>query len=199
MIWLVGLLSAALGAALAAWSFVQGQPVAWMGAIGMLLLAAAIRRRWHVLADLAPGTPERRLWVRISGACIVAAHLLVSMLQIGPAMPMHTPAMHILGIDSWTLVAAAVLAYLIVREPQPRFDERDALIAHEARRWAWHFELVLLVLLILGLGFNWFPQLSHSAIAHLLILLLTLTTLAECAHSLRAYRRMEAEAAEAAA
>jgi hypothetical protein len=171
------------------------RPVAWVGAVGILLLAWAIRRRWLLLADLAPGTPERRLWVCLGTANVLAAHLVTSMWLIGTGMRMHTTAMHILGIDSWTLVAAAVIAYFVVREADARVDERDVLIAHEARRGAWHFEFALLTLLIVALGFGWMPQFSHAAIAHVLILLLTLTMAVECALGLRAYRGLAREAA----
>lgn len=162
----------------------------------MIALAILVRRRWRVLADLAPGSPERRLWVCLVGASTVAAHLGVLMVIIGPAMAMHTPQMHILGIDSWTLVAGALIAYLLVRDADPRMDERDQLIAHHARRFALWVQFVLLSGLILTLGFGergWAAELSHPAIAHLLILSLTLTTIAESAYSLRAYLRLTNE------
>ena len=192
------LLSSLLGAALAWISSVTGLAVGWAGALMMVVLATLVRQRWRLLADLAPGSPERKLWVCLAGASAVGAHLAVLMLMIGPSMQMHTPQMHILGIDSWTLVAGALAAYLLVRDTDPRLDERDQLIAHQARRFAWHVQFVLLSVLILLLGFGergWASELSHPAIAHLLILSLTLTTIAECAHSLRAYLRLATESA----
>ena len=198
MLFAAVLLSLALGALLAWASHATGLALGWVGALLMIALAVLVRRRWRVLADLAPGTPERRLWVCLVGASVVAAHLAVLMVMIGPAMQMHTPAMHTLGIDSWTLVAGAAIAYLLVRDAEPRLDERDRLIAHEARRFAWWFEFVLLTALILLLGFGergWAAELSHAAIAHLLILALTLTMVAECAYGLRAYLRLAHEAA----
>lgn len=190
--------SFALGAALAWGSDSAGLALGWVGALVMIGFAIAVRRRWRLLADLAPGSPERKLWVCLIGASAVAAHLATLMLLIGPAMAMHTPQMHILGIDSWTLVAGAVIAYLLVRDSDPRMDERDQLIAHQARGFAWWVQFALLTALTLVLGFGeggWAAELSHPAIAHLLILSLTLTTVAECGHSLNAYLRLEGEAA----
>ncbi|MCE9522644.1 MAG: hypothetical protein K8S25_09460 [Alphaproteobacteria bacterium] len=191
--------SFALGAALAWASTLAGYPVGWVGALIMISLATLVRRRWRLLADLAPESPERKLWVCLVGASAVAAHLAVIMLVIGPSMQMHTPLMHILGIDSWTLVAGALLAYLLVRDANSRSDERDQLIAHQARGFAWRVQFGFLSALILILGFGEggrAAELSHPAIAHLLILVLTLTTIADCAHSLRAYRRIATESAE---
>jgi hypothetical protein len=191
-------LSFTLGAVLAFSSWAVGVAVGWVGALVMIFLAFLVRRRWQVLAHLAPGTPERKLWVCLVGASAVAAHLGVLMLLIGPSMQMHTPQMHLLGIDSWTLVAGALIAYVLVRDADTRLDERDQLIAYEARGFAWRVQFVLLSALILVLGFGergWVAELSHAAIAHLLILNLTLTTIAESAHSLRAYLRLTAEGA----
>lgn len=195
MIVAIGVLTAVFGAALALLAGTLARPLAWTGGVAIVLVAWAIRRRWHLLADLAPGTPERKLWVCLGAAGVLAGHLCVSMALIGAEMRMHTRAMHILGIDSWTLVAAAVVAYLMVREAEPRADERDALIAHQARRSAWYFELLLLTGLVVALGFGGLAQLSHAAIAHLLILLLTLTMAVESALGLRAYRSLVDEAA----
>ena len=198
MLFAAVLLSSALGAALAWASMIAEQAVGWVGALIMIGLAISVRRRWRLLVHLAPGSPERKLWVCLGGASTVAAHLAVLMLMIGPSMQMHTPQMHILGIDSWTLVAGAVIAYLLVRDADPCLDERDQLIAHQARNFAWRVQFVLLSALILILGFGergWAAELSHTAIAHLLILSLTLATIAEAAHSLRAYLRLATESA----
>lgn len=191
-------LSFALGATLAWASMLAGYPLGWVGALVMISLATLVRRRWRLLAHLAPESPKRKLWVCLVGASAVAAHLAVIMIEIGPAMQMHTPQMHILGIDSWTLVAGALIAYLLVRDANSRSDERDRLIAHQARGFAWRVQFGFLSALILMLGFGErgsVTELSHPAIAHLLILVLTLTTIAECAHSLRAHLRISAEGA----
>lgn len=182
-----------LGAALAWAANLTGLALGWIGALVMISLGFLVRRRWRLLADLAPGSPERKLWVCLLGASTVAAHLAVLMFKMGPTMQMHAPQMHLLGLDSWTLVGGALIAWLLVRDADPRMDERDQMIAFQARGFAWHVQFTLLSVLILTLGFGesgWAAELSHAAIAHLLILNLTLTTIAESAHSLRAYLRI---------
>jgi hypothetical protein len=172
-------------------------PAGLIGVLIMLLGALAVRRRWGLLAEAAPGTPERQLWVSLVGNAVVAGHLLAAMWHIGPRMLMHTPTVHALGIDSWTLVAGAVIAYLIAREPQPRKDERDAWIAGHGLRAA-HFTLVaVLIVQILALGFvaeGWVGELSHPSIAHALILALIASCLADAIARLRLYAQEAAAA-----
>ncbi len=188
-----------LGLALAALAGRLPLPAGVGGALVMLITALAVRRRWGLLAEAAPGTPERQLWVSLGGTAIVAGHLLAAMWHIGPRMVMHTPTVHALGIDSWTLVAAAVLAYWIAREPQPRTDERDAWIAGQGLRVAHYALLAVLVVQILALGFvreGWIGELSHPSIAHGLILALLASELANAIARLGLYARESTAADE---
>lgn len=153
----------------AAWPLRGG----WVGVLVMVAAAWATRRRWLLLADAAPGSPERALWIGYAGTAVVGAHLFAILYRIGPNMVMHTPAVHDLGIDNWTLVAGALLAYWIARDPEPRQDERDAAIAVAGLRAAHYALLAVLAVQILALGFvrhGWIAQLSHPSIAHVLIL-----------------------------
>ncbi len=169
------------------------------GLVGVLLMvgvALAVRRRWGLLADAAPGSPERMLWVSMATNAVVAAHLLVTLYRIGPSLVMHTPVVHALGVDSWTLVGGAILSYWIVREPQGREDERDDAIAAAGMRWAYYGLLLALGVQILVLGFvqhGWVSQLSRPTIAHALILTIILSVLIDGFTRLRAYA-LEAEA-----
>jgi hypothetical protein len=126
----------------------------------------------------------------------VAAHLLVALYRVGPSMVMHTPAVHALGVDSWTLVGGAILAYWIVREPGLRSDERDEAIAARGMRAAHYGLLLVLLVQILTLGFvheGWVSELSNPTIAHALILAIISSAIVDSFVRLRAY------AAEAAA
>jgi len=191
---LVLLASLALGVLLtlmpAAWPLRGG----WVGVLVMVAAAWATRRRWLLLAlaggavqhqtgglaqgrlllaDAAPGSPERALWIGFAGTAVVGAHLFAILYRIGPNMVMHTDAVHALGIDNWTLVAGALIAHWIARDPEPRQDERDAAIAVAGLRAAHYGLMLLLAVQILALGFvqrGWIAQLSHPSIAHALIL-----------------------------
>lgn len=174
-------------------------PAGLLGALAMLLIALSVRRRWGLLAEAAPGTPERQLWVSLAGNGVVAGHLLATLWHIGPNLQMHTPRVHALGIDSWTLVAGALIAYLIAREPRPRSDERDAWIAERGLRTGHYALVMILIAQILTLGFvreGWVGELSHPAIAHGLILALLVSVLADAIARLRLYSLEAAAAVE---
>lgn len=181
-----------LGALLAAGAGEWPLPAGVLGALAMLVAALAVRRRWLLLADAAPGSPERALWVSLAGNAVVAAHLLVMLWRIGPSLVLHTPAVHALGIDSWTLVAGAVLAYWIARDPQPRADERDRAIAARGMRAAHYGLLALLAGAILLLGLvhdGWVARLSRPSIAHWLIFAIIASVVVDAAVRLAAYAR----------
>lgn len=175
------------------------------GALLMVIAALAVRRRWGLLADAAPGSPERALWVGLFGNAIVAAHLAATLWHIGPRMLMHTPQIHALGIDNWTLVAGMAVSYWIARDPQPRSDERDQVIANTGMRAAYYGLLGMLVVQILALGFvreGWVADLSHPSIAHGLILAIIGSILIDAITRLRAYADdadAESDAADKAA
>ncbi|GAB2514761.1 hypothetical protein [Lysobacter humi (ex Lee et al. 2017)] len=171
------------------------------GALLMVAVAFAVRRRWGVLAGTAPGSPERMLWVSLVANAVVAAHLFATLYRIGPTLVMHTPVVDALGQDSWTLVAGALLAYWIVRDPSPRSDERDRAIAALGLRAAHYALLAVLAVQILTLGFvhgGWVAQLSRPTIAHALILAVIGSVLVDAIARLHAYAQ-DAAAAEAEA
>ena len=196
---IVVVLSFGLGGLLASGAAVWPVPPGVAGALLMMLVALVVRRRWGLLADTAPGSPERMLWVSLAANAVVAGHLLAAMYHIGPTLVMHTPVVHALGRDSWTLVAGALLAYWIVRDPAPRADERDRAIASQGLRTAHYGLLLVLVVQILVLGFvhdGWVNQLSRPTIAHALILAIIVSALVDAIARLRAYA-LEAMASEA--
>lgn len=201
MPWIFGTLIGAfgLGVVLALLAGHLPIPSGLIGVALMLAAALAVRRRWGLLAEAAPGTPERQLWISLAGNAVVGAHLLTTLIHIGPRLLMHTPKVHALGIDSWTLVGGAVLAYWIAREPRPRRDERDIHIAMHGLRVGHYALVAVLIAQILALGFvheGWVGQLSHPSIAHGLILTLIVSVLVDAFERLRLYARDAADAGE---
>ncbi|MFC0679349.1 hypothetical protein ACFFGH_16055 [Lysobacter korlensis] len=180
----------ALGVVLASGAALWPVPPGIFGALLMVGVAFAARRRWGLLADAAPGSPERMLWVSLAANAVVATHLFATLYRIGPTLGMHTPVVHALGRDSWTLVGGALLAYWIVRDPTPRADERDRTIAVQGLRAA-HYGLLLALAVQIGvLGFvheGWVSRLSRPTIAHALILAIIASVLVDAIARLRAY------------
>ena len=197
---LVLVMALALGAGLSVSAGMLPLRPGWLGVAVMIAAAAATRRRWLLLADAAPGSPERALWIGFAGTAVVAAHLLAVMVQVGPNLVMHTPEIHALGIDNWTLVAGALVAYWIARDPEPRSDERDVVIAVAGLRAAHYGLLLILAVQILALGFvrdGWIGAMSHPSIAHALILAVMASMLIDHGVRLHLYARDAADAAAA--
>lgn len=172
--------------------------------LGVMMFAAlAVRHYWLGRALAAPGSPERRLWLSFSSTALLAGHLFTSLWRIGPEMTRHSLATHTLGIDNWTLVLGAVVAYAIARDPEPREDERDAQIAARGLTADYWTLLLLLLPLILSLGFApraAMERVSQMMLAHLIISSVILATLADYAVQLHAYwldHRAERAAARA--
>lgn len=185
--------SAAVGVLLA-----QFRAVA-IGFVLMLIAAFAMRRRWIAMAYSAPGSPERALWIGFSAQVLIGAYLAVSLYGIGPEMQLHTSQVHAFARSVWTLVAGALVAFQIARDPEPRSDERDVAITQLGNHAGYWVLSMLVLLILLGLSFlqqSWVLRLSHAAISHGLILVLTITNLVDYGARLHAY--LQDRAAQAA-
>lgn len=169
------------------------------GASLMLSFAWWMRGRW-LRADDAPEAPERRALLSLSGTVIALSHLLASLWQIGPAMQLHTPASHAMGIDNWTLFGASLLMGWMARAPGPSADERDRQIAATALRVC-HYSLLLQMLaFVLWLAFGrgvLLEQLSRAMLAQLLVCFWIVSCVVHdltCLHAYARDRRLEAGA-----
>lgn len=193
----VSALSGAVGLLLASGTVHWQFPASWIGVAAMLASAWAARRHWSSLRpDDVPGSPERELWHGLASYSLMAAFLALTLWRIGPVLDLHGAAGHRVGIDSWTLVIGMVISYAIARDPEPRSDERDALIATRGQRAGYYSLLLMLVIAIPLLGFSGdsvVARLNQPMLAHLLILMLAVHYLVTQAAQLRLY------AAEAAA
>ena len=109
---------------------------------------------------------------------------------------MHTPLVHRFGIETWTLVIGSAVASWIARDPEPREDERDHVIAARGQKVAYCGLVSLLLLLILALGFvehGWIGAWSRPGIAHGLILAILLSVVFGILSRLLDYARDHAE------
>jgi len=164
------------------------------GVIGLLVLllsAWMARRYWQGLrADAMPSSPERVLWHSLVGYCLLGGHLATMLYQLGPDLQIHSLSGHALAVDSWTLVIACLISFRIARDPQPRDDERDALIQARCLRAGHYCLVVLLIGLILLLGFgthSYIARCNQPMLAHLLILTLVSQCIWQTSVQLRDY------------
>lgn len=191
-VWTVLALGVALGATMATGAGSWPARPGVVGLIAMVAIALAARGRWFGLDLAEPGSPERGLWIGMGCGAVLAGHLSTALYRIGPNAVMHTREMHGFGADSWMLVAGAVAAWAIARDPEPRRDERDAQIATLGLRWSHYTLVALLVGGLVPLGFDWTPTiraLSHAMIAHLLIVAILLCWIVDGVVRLCEYRR----------
>ena len=161
------------------------------GAVLMLSAAWWIRGRWLRAPD-APEAPERRALLALTGTVIVLSHLLASLWQIGPAMQLHTPASHAMGIDNWTLFGASLLMGWMARAAGPSADERDRQIAATARLYSHYGLLLQMLAFVLWLAFGrgaLLEQLSRAMLAQLLICFWIVSCVVHDLTCLHAYAR----------
>jgi hypothetical protein len=187
----VALLSAAFGLLLASGEVDWHFRASWVGVAAMLASAWAARRYWQSLRpENGPGSPERELWHGLASYSLIAGFLGLTLWRMGPALELHSLAGHRMGIDSWTLVIGTLVSYAIARDPEPRKDERDALIATRGQRTGYYSLLLMLVIAIPLLGFGEhtvIARLNQAMLAHLLILMLTVHYLIQQAAQLYWY------------
>jgi hypothetical protein len=177
-------------------ALVQGHIPVRPGLIGlavMLVSAFFVRRHWQSQSvDAEPGSPERLLWHALASTALIAGQLLMSLWLIGPAMHLHSIAVHAMAIDSWTLVLGSFLSLYIARDPEPRSDERDTAFAAHATRIAYAILIAQLCVAIVILSFGHdfkLPAFSQALIAHVLISCLMLASVARSAAQLVLYHR----------
>jgi len=164
------------GALLAIVSLASHVPTGWIGAGALIAWAVIARRRWTALETtngLDPGAPERALWQRLAGTALILGHLTTAILLAGNDLRVGQG--NTLAVDSWTLVAAQVIAALLFRRDSKEQDERHAGIAARGVRVGYATLIAVLIPIIAWLAFT--PPgarvtLSHFVIANTLIALL---------------------------
>ncbi len=185
------LLSLVAGGVLALLQGVLPVRPGYLGVALMLFSAMGVRRHWRRLdADSEPGSPERELWHCLATTALIAGHLVLSLWLAGPGMALHSVVVHAMAVDNWTLVLGAILSFRIARDPEPRSDERDAVLAARAIRVAYGTLIAELCLVIVTLGFGvqlGLPAFSLPLVAHVLIVCLMTASMVRCAVQLASY------------
>jgi len=189
---MVGLISLLVGAGLATGTGVWPVRPGLIGLSAMLVSGLVVKRHWQRLRAVGadPGSPERALWHGLATTALVGGHLFASLWYIGPAMRLHSPLVHDMAIDNWTMVLGALLSYGLTRDREPRRDERDRLFAARGQR-AGYIALIgqaLGLSLVLGYGAGTVVErLSQAMVSHLLISTLILAAVVQYAAQLRLY------------
>jgi hypothetical protein len=164
------------GALLAIVSLAAHFPTGWIGAAALITWAVIARRRWTALEatnGLDPGAPERVLWLRLAGTALILGHLTTAILLAGNDLRVGQG--NTLAVDSWTLVAAQMIAALLFRHDSKVQDERHAGIAARGVRVGYATFIAMLIPIIAWLAFaprDARAMLSHFVIANALIALL---------------------------
>ena len=192
MIRIFGVLAISLGfGVFLAWP-VFAWPVrpGWIGAAVLLLAAVAVRRYWNarrLAAGDDPGARERESWHSMAAFGLLSGHLTAALLQ---GVDLHVGQGNTLALDNWTLLAAAVVGWVIVRPPRMEKDERDREMAARGAHVGHAILTVLLIVLSLTLGFAPPPvleRLSPFVLGNLLLVLIMLGGLAKHATQLVGY------------
>lgn len=192
---LVMLFSAVIGALLAGpwidWPLHEG----YIGAGLMIAAALVLRRHWQQRAETRgdePGEPEREVWHGLASTSLIGAQIATALFLAGPDLALRGPEAQDLGRTAWTLIAGALLSWLILHRREVQRDERDRAILAQATRASGHVLAVLVVALAVILGSTppqRLPPLSHAFLAHLLLLILVISNLVGHSLQLWGYRR----------
>lgn len=158
----------ATGTLLAIASLALHVPTGWIGASVLLAWAFNARRRWTALeatSGLDPGAPERALWMRLAGTALVLGHLVAAILLAGNDLRVGQG--NTLAIDSWTLVAAQLIAELLFRRDRNAQDERHIGIAARGVRVGYATFILVLIPGIAWLAFT--PPGARTALSHFVV------------------------------
>ncbi len=182
-----------LGALLALASIKLHFPMGWIGGIGLIAWAILARRKWEKIGrqtGLDPSGPERVLRLRATGTALLLGHLCAALSY--PDLDFHVGQGNFLAIDSWTMIAAFIVAGLLYQQDGKLSDERDRAIAFSGTQNGYHTLIASLVVLLLLLGFlppNILEQLNYFTVANILVALITLSLFAKFLTQLFGYAK----------
>jgi hypothetical protein len=180
-----------LGAILALAAIHTGLSTGWMGALILLGWAGLVRRKWniqHTENETAPGAPEKTLWVQTAGTCLILGHTVTTLMHTD--IDFHIGQGNTLAVDSWVMLVALFLAYLMFRKDYRVKDERDAIIEARGIKAGYIALLVLLTMFSFMLGFlppSALGWLTNFIIGNIIIALMVASYLVQIVVRLSAY------------
>jgi len=180
-----------LGAVLALLAIHTGLSTGWVGGLSLLAWAGLVKRKWNTLHtenETEPGAPEKTLWVQTAGTGLILGHLAATLMHTD--IDVHVGQGNTLAIDSWVMLVALFLVYLMFRKDYRIKDERDAII--EACGIKAGYIALLVLLTVFSFIFGFLPPsamrwLSNFIIGNIIIALMVVSYLVQIIVRLSAY------------
>ena len=187
------IIAASFGAVLALVSLYANLPTGWIG--GLLLIGWTVytRRKWSRLEDttgLEPGPPERILRFYGAATAILFGHMIVGLAH--PGIDLHVGSGNSLAIDSWTILAAMIVAGFLFRQDGKIKDERDAAISARGTKFGYAVLIAELIILSMVLGFlppRLMETVSYFYLGNILIAGILFSVLMKYASQLMGYAK----------
>lgn len=171
--------AAVAGAALATLSVRLHVPTGWIGGLALIIWAVRSRRKWaraRTQTGLEPSGPEQVLRLRAGGTALLLGHLLATLAH--PELDLHVGQGNSLAIDSWTMIAALLIAGLLFRQDATVRDERDDAITARGTKFGYLSLIGMLILLLSLLGFlptQILEGLNYFTLANILVAIILLS------------------------
>ncbi len=144
----------AVGIVLALSSLQLDFPTGWIGGLALIGWTLFARQRWAKLEEttgLEPGAPERTIRIYAVGTALLFGHSITAITY--PDIDLHVGSGNYLAIDSWTMIAAMLVASLVVRRGDKIRDERDDAIIARGTNAGFLALIAILILFSFVLGF----------------------------------------------
>ncbi|GHA93680.1 hypothetical protein GCM10009069_15960 [Algimonas arctica] len=171
--------AAVAGTALAILSVRLHVPTGWIGGLALIVWAVRSRKKWaraQTQTGLEPSGPEQVLRLRTVGTALLLGHLLATLAH--PELDLHVGQGNSLAIDSWTMVAALLIAGFLFRQGSTVRDERDDSITARGTKVGYLSLIGMLILLLSLLGFlpmHILVELNYFTLANILVAIILLS------------------------
>ncbi len=186
-------IAAAIGALIALVSIHANFATGWIGGIFLIGCTVFARRRWSTQENttgLEPGPPERIIRFYSAATSMLFGHMIVGLIY--PQIDLRLGSGNSLAIDSWTMIAAMILAAFLFKRDMKIRDERDATISAEGTKLGYVVLIAELIILSLVLGFlppHLMNKVSYFDLGNILIAGIVFSILMKCASQLLAYSK----------
>jgi len=186
-------IAASIGAVLAITSIYANLPTGWIGALLLMAWTIFIRSKWSKEEDttgLEPGPPERVIRFYGAATAILFGHMIVGIVH--PEIDLQVGSGNTLAIDSWTILAAMIVAGFLFRQDSKIKDERDAAISARGVKIGYTALIVELIILSMILGFlppHLMDSISYFDLGNILIAGILFSFLMKYASQLMGYAK----------